>query len=100
MGNWQCSEIPSPDNAWLGGNMPRYCNADYDALVAEMGGTADINERARLAIEMNDMLMQSYTIIPLVHRGNVAGVANSLEGVRLNVWDSDLWNLAEWSSAE
>ncbi|PCJ74177.1 MAG: peptide ABC transporter [Rhodobacteraceae bacterium] len=97
MGNWKCSEIPSPENAWLGGNMPRYCNADYDALVAEMAGTADIAERARLAIAMNDMLMQSYSIIPLVHRGNVAAAANTLKGVKLNVWDSDLWNVADWS---
>jgi len=100
MRNWSCAEIPSPDNAWLGGNMPRYCNADYDALVTEMGSTADINERARLAIEMNDMLMQSYTIIPLVHRGNVSGIANTLEGVKLNAWDAELWNIADWSRSE
>ncbi|MCF6273966.1 MAG: peptide ABC transporter substrate-binding protein [Rhodobacteraceae bacterium] len=99
MGNWACSEIPSPDNAWLGGNMPRFCDPAYDALIVEMGGTADINERARLAIEMNDMLMQSYTIIPLVHRGNVSARANTLEGVKLNVWDSQLWNVADWSRA-
>ena len=100
MGNWACGEIPSPENAWLGGNMPRHCNADYDALVAEMGGTADIAERARLAIAMNDMLMQSYTIIPLVHRGNVSGIVNTLEGVKLNAWDSELWNIADWSRSE
>ncbi|MCK4860551.1 MAG: peptide ABC transporter substrate-binding protein, partial [Rhodobacteraceae bacterium] len=92
MGNWACDKAPTPTNAWLGSNMPRYCSAEYDALVKEMGGTADINERARLAIAMNDMLMQSYTIIPLVHRGNVAAAANTLGGVALNVWDSDLWN--------
>ena len=100
MGSWACDKIPSPENAWLGRNMPRYCNADYDALVAEMAGTADLNERARLAIAMNDMLMQSYTIIPLVHRGNVSGVVNTLEGVRLNAWDSELWNIADWSRSE
>jgi len=77
--------------------MPRYCNADYDALVAEMGGTADINERARLAIAMNDMLMQSYSIIPLVHRGNVSGIVNTMDGVKLNAWDIELWNIADWS---
>ena len=96
MGNWACDKAPTPTNAWLGSNMPRYCSAEYDALVKEMGGTADINERARLAIAMNDMLMQSYTIIPLVHRGNVAAAANTLGGVALNVWDSDLWNVADW----
>ncbi len=100
MGSWACSEIPSPENAWLGQNMPRFCDPAYDALLAEMGGTADIEERARLAIAMNDMLMQTYTIIPLVHRGNVVASANTLEGVLLNVWDTDLWNIADWSRSE
>jgi peptide/nickel transport system substrate-binding protein len=97
MGSWKCSQIPSPSNAWLGANMPRYCNADYDKLVAEMSGTADLNKRAELAKAMNDMLMQDYAIIPLVWRGNVAARANTLAGVKLNVWDSDLWNVADWS---
>ncbi len=97
MGSWACVDIPSPENAWLGNNMPRFCNDEYDAMVAEMAGTADIDERARLAKGMNDMLIQNYVLIPLVHRGNVAGVANTLDGVRLNAWDSDLWNIADWS---
>ncbi len=97
MGNWACDKIPSPENAWLGSNMPRYCNPEYDAMVKEMAGTADINERARLAKAMNDMLMQDYVMIPLVHRGNVAAASNTLDGVKLNVWDSDLWNVADWS---
>jgi len=100
MGNWACDNAPTPDNAWLGMNMPRFCSTEYDALLAEMAGTADLDERARLVIAMNDMLMQSYTIIPLVHRGNVSARSNTLEGVKLNVWDSDLWNLADWSRAE
>lgn len=97
MGNWKCSDIPAPDNAWLGNNMPRYCSAEYDALVAEMAKTADLATRAELAIAMNDMLMQNYIIIPLVHRGNVSASANTMEGVKLNAWDSELWNIADWS---
>jgi len=97
MGSWKCSEIPSPENAWLGSNMPRHCNAEYDKLVAEMAGTADIKKRAELVIRMNDMLMQNYIMIPLVHRGNVAAAANTLTGVKLNVWDSDLWNVGDWA---
>ena len=97
MGSWTCAQIPSPENAWLGNNMPRYCDADYDKLVAEMAGTADLNKRAELVIKMNDILMQNYVMIPLVHRGNVAAKANTLDGVKLNVWDSDLWNIADWS---
>ena len=37
MNNWTCGEIPSPENNWLGNNMPRYCNPDYDALASELG---------------------------------------------------------------
>ncbi len=97
MGGWVCSEAPTPANNWLGANMPRYCNPAYDALSAEMSGTGDLNERARLAKTMNDMLIQDGAIIALVHRGNVSAHANSLAGVKLNPWDSELWNIADWS---
>jgi peptide/nickel transport system substrate-binding protein len=96
MANWECKQIPSPETQWQGNNMPRYCNSDYDALVAEMAKTGDLNERARLAKAMNDKLMQDYIILPLVDRGRVSGHGNSLGGVVLNVWDSELWNVADW----
>jgi peptide/nickel transport system substrate-binding protein len=96
MAGWACDQAPRPETQWQGNNMPRYCDAAYDALVAEMAVTGDINERARIAKAMNDMLMQAYVIIPLVHRGRNAAHANSLGGVALNVWDSELWNIADW----
>jgi peptide/nickel transport system substrate-binding protein len=100
MANWLCKEIPSPENQWQGNNIPRWCSEDYDALVAEMAGTGDINERARLAKAMNDMLMQEYVMIPLVDRGRVSSHANTLGGVVLNTWDSELWNAADWFRTE
>ena len=96
MGSWVCSEMPTPENNWLGNNMPRYCNAEYDALVAELAGTANIDDRARIVITLNDMLMQEGAMIPLIHRGRVSAFANSLGGVRQNTWDSELWNVADW----
>ncbi|MCB0163972.1 MAG: peptide ABC transporter substrate-binding protein [Anaerolineae bacterium] len=99
MANWLCKEIPNPDNQWLGNNMPRWCNADYDALVAKMAETAALEDRAELAKQMNDMLMQNFVMIPLVHRGDVSAHSNTLEGVRMNTWDSELWNIADWTRA-
>lgn len=96
MANWRCSEIPSPDTQWQGSNIQRFCSEDYDALVTEMSQTAPLEERGRLAREMNDMLMQSYSIIPLIHRGGVSAHANSLGGVQMSDWDSELWNIHEW----
>ena len=96
MANWSSTAIPSPDTQWQGTNMPRYQNPDYDALVAEMAKTGDLAKRAELAMAMNDMLMQDYVIIPLVYRGSVSAHANSLGGVKLNTWDAQLWNMADW----
>jgi peptide/nickel transport system substrate-binding protein len=97
MGIWTCDEISGPDNQWIGNNDSRWCHPDYEALVAEMAGTAALEQRAVIAKQMNDMLMQNYVLIPLVHRGNTSAHTNSLLGVRFNVWDSELWNIADWS---
>jgi peptide/nickel transport system substrate-binding protein len=97
MANWLCKEISGPENQWLGNNIPRWCNEEYEALVAQMAQTADLEQRADLAKQMNDMLMQNYVMIPLVHRGNPSAHANSLLGVRMNPWDSELWNIADWT---
>lgn len=100
LNNWTCKAIPSPDNNWLGFNIPRYCNADYDALAAKLSETSALEERADIARAMNDMLMRDGALIPLVHRGDVSARANSLEGVRMNSWDSELWNIADWTRAD
>ncbi|MGC9371215.1 MAG: peptide ABC transporter substrate-binding protein [Paracoccaceae bacterium] len=96
MANWACEQAPRPETQWQGNNMPRYCSEEYDALVAEMAKTGDIGKRAELAKAMNDMLMQDYVIIPLVDRGRVSAHSNTLGGVVLNTWDSELWNAADW----
>ncbi len=96
MANWECKQAPRPETQWQGNNMPRYCSEAYDALVAEMAKTGALEERAKLAKAMNDMLMQEYVLIPLVDRGRVSAKSNTLGGVVLNVWDSELWNVADW----
>lgn len=97
MANWKCEEIPGPKSQWQGSNIQRFCSEEYDKLVAEMSKTADIEKRQELAKQMNDMLMKSYSIIPLVHRGGVSAHANSLQGVKINDWDTELWNIKDWT---
>jgi len=97
MSQWACSEVSGPDNNWLGNNVSRWCSADYDALVAKLAQTAKLEDRAAIAIQMNDLIVQGTGIIPLIHRGDVSARSNSLEGVLMNTWDSELWNVADWS---
>lgn len=100
MANWACDEWPGPNTQWQGSNIQRFCSAEYDALITEMAGTADLQERGRIARAMNDMLVQSYSIIPLVHRGGVSAHASTLEGIQMSDWDSELWNIMDWRRAE
>ncbi|BDW86063.1 MULTISPECIES: peptide ABC transporter substrate-binding protein [Roseicyclus] len=100
MASWLCSDIPGPDSQWQGSNIQRFCDPAYDALVAEMAQTADLQERGRIARAQNDMIIQSYSIIPLVHRGGVSAHAASIEGIRMSDWDSELWNIMDWRRAQ
>jgi len=96
MANWVCSDIPSPANQWQGNNIQRWCSEAYDALVRQMATTAELEKRGEIAKQQNDMLIQSYSIIPLVYRGGTSAHANSLGGVKMTDWDSELWNIADW----
>ncbi|SEM84086.1 peptide/nickel transport system substrate-binding protein [Loktanella fryxellensis] len=94
---YTCDKIPGPDNGWQGENINRFCDPAYEALVAELGATADLAERGRIAKLMNDAVTKdSNVIVPLVDRGRVSAHANTLGGVILNTWDSELWNAADW----
>lgn len=94
---YKCDQIPSPANQWNGENINRVCDPAYEALIAELGQTADIEARGAIARKMNDMLTKdSNIIIPLVDRGRVSAHSNTLGGVVLNTWDSELWNAADW----
>jgi peptide/nickel transport system substrate-binding protein len=92
-----CDKAPRPETGWQGENINRFCDPAYDALVAELGRTGDIEKRAEIAKQLNAMVTsESYTIIPLVHRGRVSAHSTTLGGVQLNTWDSELWNVADW----
>jgi len=94
---YRCGNEPKPSTQWQGDNMNRYCDPAYDALLDKLAGTADFAERGRIARQLNDMLTkETYTIVPLVDRGRVSARSNTLGGVILNTWDSELWNVADW----
>lgn len=96
LSGWQTSEITGSENDWLGGNTSRWSNENYDNRYEELKQTPVGEEREMLAIELNDLLVQNYVAIPLIHRALVSAFSNNLKGVRVNGWDSELWNIHEW----
>ncbi|MBT0956279.1 peptide ABC transporter substrate-binding protein [Alphaproteobacteria bacterium KMM 3653] len=96
LANGLCDKAPSPATQWQGENISRFCMEEYDALHAELAQTADAAKRAEIGRKLNDMMVENGGMIPLVHRGRLSAHANTLGGVALNVWDSELWNVADW----
>ncbi|MER9262495.1 peptide ABC transporter substrate-binding protein [Mesorhizobium sp. M0619] len=93
---YNCGEAPRPDSQWQGWNIPRYCDANYDALLTELGSTAAVEKRGEIVKKLDTILKDSYAIVPLVWRANVSAVSNSLGGATTNAWDSPLWNAQDW----
>jgi peptide/nickel transport system substrate-binding protein len=94
---YRCGAEPKPSSQWQGENINRFCDPAYDALIDELAGTGDLDKRGELGKKMNDMLTKdTYTIVPLVNRARVSAHVNDLGGIKLNVWDSELWNIADW----
>ena len=96
MAAWICDEAPGPDNQWLGTNMSRGCSAEFDGLVERLAVTPYGEQRYAIAKRMNDIVVQNQFLIPLVWRATASARSKSLQGVRINPWDSELWNIEDW----
>lgn len=94
---YRCGNEPKPSSQWQGENINRFCDPAYDALLDELAMTGDLEKRGEIGRKLNDMVTKdTMTIVPLVNRARVSAHSNSLGGVVLNVWDSELWNAADW----
>ncbi len=103
LAGWLCSNgenISQSDNNYLGNNTERWCGEEYDALWTELSTTADPAKRIELAIALNDMLHDNFVNLPLVFRGSVSAHSNTLENFQINGWDSETWNIEDWTRSE
>ena len=65
-----CQFIASKDNGWAGGNNFRGCSEEFDELFAQLTTTPVGPEREEIVKRLNDINVQEYFQIPLVHRGS------------------------------
>ncbi|MBE9138415.1 peptide ABC transporter substrate-binding protein [Nodosilinea sp. LEGE 07088] len=96
MQTYTCDEIAQKANNWSKSNYARYCNPEFDALWQQAAATLDPQVRQELFVQMNDLLIEEAAVMPIVHRADVSGVSNQLEGINLTPWDLSTWNIADW----
>lgn len=96
METYTCDAIAQKANNWSGENYSRYCDRNYDSLWQQSTQELDTNKRQQLFIEMNDLLVENFIVIPLVHRADVVAISNDLQGFELTPWDRNTWNIKDW----
>ena len=96
MKTYTCDEIPQKANNWSGDNYSRYCNPEYDQLWEAATKELDPKKRQEMFIQMNDILVNDFVVIPLVHRADVTAISNRLQGFELTPWDRNTWNIKDW----
>ena len=89
------SEFSQKANKWQSRNNSRWSSPEYDAAQAASEAELDPVKRAALFIRMNDLVVGSRAIIPLVNRARVRGAASKLVPA-LSVWDLDFSALHDW----
>jgi peptide/nickel transport system substrate-binding protein len=88
-------EISSRANSWQGRNIVRWRNEEYDRIFREAQGELDPVKRAAMFIRLNDLIVGSNHVIPVVSRPTVSGSLNNLRHV-LSGWDGTFWLLRDW----
>jgi peptide/nickel transport system substrate-binding protein len=94
------SNIAQKENGWAPANEARYSNPEYDALYDQAVAATDPEVAAQLFIQMNDIVINDYVIVPLVARAVEKYAAlNTLnnENVAGSLFEALYWNIANWN---
>ena len=100
--SWTTGEIPTEALGWpASGNLSRMSVTEFDDLWNELNQTdLDDPRYQELVIQLQDIITSSGAIIPLIHRGDVSAISNTIEGFgSINGWDSEYWNIQDWTRA-
>ena len=72
----------------LGFNYPRWANPEYDALMQKAAQTIDIDERAAVLKQAEELLLKEMPIIPIMYYSSGSLVSDKLKG-----WEDNVMNV-------
>lgn len=88
-------EVCSKANKWLGLNLVRWQNGEFDALFRAAETELDPVKRAALFIRMNDLVVGDGYVLPIIDR-TTARALNRRLVAPLSGWQSDMASLPHW----
>jgi len=96
MDQWRSDTIAQKSNAWSGTNTTRYSNPEFDKLHDQARVELDLDKQIEQIIALNDMVVNDYAEITLVHRNGVLAAAADLKGYDGTPWASSLYDIKNW----
>lgn len=94
--------IAQESNGWSGGNNARWQNAEYDAELEAARVESDDDRLVERLINLNDMVVNDYAAIPLVHYGLNVAYSKRLnpDNFGFGPFEYHYWNIANWNLAQ
>jgi peptide/nickel transport system substrate-binding protein len=97
------SNVAQRANDWSGANSQRYVNPAFDLLYEEATTTTDPKRAAELYIQMNDIIVGDFVVVPLVAQPwGLYALGNRIatENVAPGAWEPLFWNIANWRTID
>ncbi len=104
MASWKSTDpavdLAQKSNQWSGGNVERWVNEDYNAMYEQARTELDEEKQAELFVGMNDLVVNEFVEIALVHRADVVAANIKLKGYDASPWTPDVRGIANWYMEE
>ncbi|MBZ0295013.1 MAG: peptide ABC transporter substrate-binding protein [Anaerolineae bacterium] len=94
---WLCSEIPT-DESPDGVNDQRYCNEEFDSLMAQADSETDTNARIELFHQMDQIITDDAIWAGIWYDPDLWAINNRFENTRISGADP-FWNISDWTVA-
>jgi peptide/nickel transport system substrate-binding protein len=97
---FRTDEIAEKANSWAGTNITRYNNPEFDKLHDQARTELDPDVQVELFVAMNDLSVNDFVEIPIIHRAGVAVANARLTGQTGTPWASDVYDMKNWRFEE
>jgi peptide/nickel transport system substrate-binding protein len=87
--------VASKANKYLGRNVTRWRNDEYDKTFRAAETELDPVKRAALLIKLNDLLCESHVVVPIVSRPKLTALAQKLQAP-ISGWTQESGRIFDW----